>query len=160
MSEAQRPDYRTLLEHLGAAPFVLGGRDGRWRLLRVAWPFADIAIAAALREGSPSEYAMRFECTGYPSGVTGRLWDMEEDAPLRVARWPGGKSRVPAVFRADWKGGSCLYLPCDRVTIEGHENWRTQHRSMCWSRSRGIVSYLEVVSELLTSKDYTGVRGA
>lgn len=102
---------------------------------------------------------MRFECTGYPNGVTGRLWDMEANAPLPVGRWPGGKSRVPAVFRPEWKGGSCLYLPCDRVTIEGHENWRTQHPSMCWSRSRGILSYLEVVSELLNSNDYTGLRG-
>ena len=32
---------------------------------------------------------------------------------------------VSAVFRPDWKHGQCLYLPCDRMSIEGHDNWRT-----------------------------------
>ena len=34
---------------------------------------------------------------------------------------------VPSVFRPEWKQGLCLYLPCDRMSIEGHEAWRNDH---------------------------------
>lgn len=160
MGSVIAPDHRSLLEHLESAPFLLGVAEGRWRLVEVEWPHVVIAISAAPRPNSPAEYVMRFECSGYPVGATGRPWDVERKCPLEPRRWPGGKNRVPAAFRTDWNGGTCLYLPCDKIAIAGHDNWLTQLPSMCWSRARGIVSYLEVVSELLNSNDYTGVRSA
>lgn len=153
------PDERALRADLGEGSFQLGACLGRWRHGAIEWPYAHIAVTAADRPGGPSEYWFRFDCSGYPQQApTARLWDPDENKPLPVSRWPAGRSRVPAVFRPDWKDGTCLYLPCDRVSVAGHENWRTDHPALVWSPSRGIVLYLAELNALLNSSDYTGVR--
>lgn len=154
-------DERVFRAHLAAGPFQSGVDRGRWRLLALAWPYAVIAIRAAERPGGPAEYALRFECTNYPqTPPTAQPWDAERGVPLEHARWPGGRSRIPLAFNPTWKGGQCLYLPCDRLAIEGHDGWRSQHPSMIWSPAGDITQYLRIVYDLLTSSDYTGPRGA
>jgi hypothetical protein len=138
---------------------LLGEVKDRWRLGLIEWPAADIAVTAAERAGAPTEWWFRFDCTGYPQqAVTGRPWDIETKQPLPGQRWPAGRLRVPAVFRPEWKGGICLYLPCDRCAMEGHEKWRTEHPALMWSPTRGIILYLEELHALLNSSDYSGVR--
>jgi hypothetical protein len=159
--EIVRPDYAVLLAHLEGAAFLLGARDRRWRLDDVMWPHVLIYVSADARQGAPAEYLFRFECSGYPRvAATASLWDKATNGIPPTARWPGGRFRVPSVFRPDWKGGSALYLPCDRVSIEGHDAWRTKHQAQLWSEKLGIVRYLEVISELLNSSDYSGLRSA
>ena len=77
---------------------------------------------------------------GYPAlAPTARPWDAERNVPLPFDRWPRGKGgRVGAVFRPDWKEGTALYLPCDRVSREGHENWRTETPTMIWRPERTL----------------------
>lgn len=143
------PDERTLRADLAAGAFQLGLYQNRWRLGSIAWPNIEIAIAAGARDGAPAEYWLRFDCAGYPqTAPTARPWDVETNKPLVASRWPGGTSRVPAVFRPDWKDGICLYLPCDRVAAEGHENWAKEYPSLQWSPARGIVLYLDEVHEM------------
>ncbi len=91
--------------------------------------------------------------------MTGQPWDLEADGPLPASRWPAGSSVVASVFRPEWKQGQCLYLPCDRLSIEGHDNWRNEHPSRLWQPSRGIICYLEQIYELLNQGDYSGVVG-
>ena len=154
-------DEQVLRAHLEAGPFQSGVDRGRWRLLSLKWPYPLIAIQAADRVGGPAEYALRFECTNYPqTAPTARPWDAERNSPLPLARWPNGKSRVPLAFNPEWKDGQCLYLPCDRLSIEGHDAWRTQHPSMIWSPTSDITQYLRIVHDLLNSSDYSGPRGA
>ena len=61
---------------------------------------------------------------------------------------------MASVFRPNWKAGSALYLPCDRESIRGHDNWRNEMPSKIWDPAKGIVHYLELVHELLNSADY------
>src|ERR1700680_2710766 len=119
------PDERSLRADVAAGPFQLGVGQGRWRLGAIEWPLTFFAVSAAERSGAPKEWWFRFDCSGYPQQPpTARPWDMDAKQPLPGPRWPGGRSRVPAVFRPDWKDGTCLYLPCDRIAAAGHENWR------------------------------------
>ena len=68
---------------------------------------------------------------------------------------------MSAVFRTDWKNGTALYLPCDRESFVGHDNWRHEMPSKIWRPGDGIVQYLELVHELLQSRDYAApVRAA
>lgn len=151
------PDERAFRADVAAGPFQLGAFLGRWHLGTIDWPIVFVAVSAAERPGAPREWWFRFDCAGYPQQApTARLWDAEANRPPQ--RWPGGRSRVPAVFRPDWKDGTCLYLPCDRTSIAGHENWRTDHPALMWSPPRGIAMYLEELHALLNSSDYTGVR--
>jgi hypothetical protein len=154
------PAERVLRAHLEDGPFLSGAAKGRWRLVAVEWPYAHIAVAAAVRAGAPSEYELRFDCGGYPQRPpTAQPWDGALNAPLAPPRWPTGRGRVLPAFNPAWKAGACLYLPCDRQSIEGHDNWRTQHPSLLWSPAGDITQYLRIVHDLLHSDDYTGLKG-
>lgn len=145
------PDEQALRADISSGRFLAGEARARWRLLSIAWPTVQIAVAARDRH----EYVLRFDCSGYPqSPPTARLWDASRDAPLEVALWPQGGGRITAVFNPGWKSGIALYLPCDRTAIEGHDNWRTEHPSKIWNPTKGITQYLEIVHELLQSRDY------
>jgi len=52
------------------------------------------------------------------------------------------------------KNGTVLYLPCDRESLVGHDNWRREMPSKIWRPADGLVQYLELVHELLQSRDY------
>jgi hypothetical protein len=147
------PDEYGLRADVAKARFRLGEAERRWRLAGISWPYALIGVTA--KDGR--EYILRFECTGYPqSPPTAGPWDPDRNAILAFDRWPRNSGgRVGAVFRTDWKGGSALYLPCDREAIAGHDNWRTEMPSKIWKPQEGIVQYLELVHELLNSRDYS-----
>ena len=71
----------------------------------------------------PQEYGFRFECSGYrQTPATAQPWDSDANIPLPAPRWPTGNGVVKSVFRPEWKQGQCLYLPCDRMAIEGHDD--------------------------------------
>src|SRR4051812_48214628 len=158
---APAPPGRLLLEQDLAAPeFRLGEVEGRWRRVGLNWPYLTMTVRAAERPSGPEEFGFRFECSGYrQSPATARPWDLANDAPLPASQWPAGRSIVKSVFRPDWKSGT-LYIPCDRVSLEGHPDWYHQHPHRLWQPKRGIICYLEQIYELLNQSDYTGVRGA
>ncbi|MFN8629187.1 MAG: hypothetical protein U0838_02365 [Chloroflexota bacterium] len=60
-------------------------------------------------------------------------------------------------FRTDWESGRALYVPCDRVALAGHPNWRELHPAWARDLARDISLYLRLVSEMLASDEYAGV---
>jgi hypothetical protein len=159
---APNPPDRALLElNLASAEYRCGSIEGRWRRVTTEWPFVVFAVAAPERRNAPAEFGFRFECSEYRQvAPTAQPWDLKCDRPLPVSQWPTGRSIVPSVFRPTWKQGTCLYVPCDRVAMEGHDQWRNQHPARLWQPTRGIVCYLEQIYELLNQSDYSGVVGA
>lgn len=152
------PDQLLLGQDLAAPEFVCGEVEGRWRHIVTKWPHTVIAVSAPERANGPRAFGFRFECTGYrQTPVTAQPWDLEADTPLAAAKWPTGTSVVASVFRPDWKGGNCLYIPCDRITLQGHDAWINDHPSRQWQPTRGIICYLEQLYELFNQGDYTGV---
>jgi hypothetical protein len=155
------PAEKVFRAHLEKGPFQSGVDRGRWELVSVTWPHSVISVSAAERAGAPSEYSFRFDLSNYPaSAPTAQPWNATGNAPLQRANWPGGRGRIQHAFNPDWKGGSCLYLPCDRCAIEGHDPWRVQHSEMIWNPKGDITQYLRIIHDLLDSEDYTGLRGA
>jgi len=146
------PDEKAFRADVAKAAFRAGAAEMRWRLIIVHWPYAQIGVTA--QDGR--EYAFRFNCAGFPEvPPTAGLWDIARDQALAQDLWPRSKGgRVGAVIRPDWKGGSALYLPCDRESIAGHDNWHTESPSKIWRPSSGIIQYLELVHELLHCRDY------
>lgn len=142
-----------LQDHLASGRFRSGVASGRWRFIALDWPYLICGVTAS----DSIEYGMRFECSNYPqSPVTGQPWDADANKPLPFDRWPSGKARIPLAFNPAWHNGICLYLPCDRISIEGHANWLQEHPSLVWDPAVGIVHYLRVVHDLLNSGDYLG----
>lgn len=156
------PDERVFREHLEAGPFQSGVDRGRWRLDSIEWSYAVIAVSAAPRPNAPEEYFFRFELTNYPTALpTAQPWDAKTNAPLAADKWAGGGGRVQLAFNPGWKGGTCLYLPCDRQSLDdGHQSWIHQHPEMIWSPDGDITQYLRIIYDLIHSKDYTGLRSS
>lgn len=151
------PDEQVLRLHLESGRFLSGVAAGRWRLVALKWPHLVVGIAA--RDGI--EYGFRFQCADYPrTAVTAQPWNLENDAALLENLWPTGRDRVPKAFNPGWKNGTCLYLPCDRQSIEGHDQWRNEHPALLWDPEKGICKYLGIIHELLNSSDYGGRRAA
>lgn len=146
------PDQRAFEADVAKATFRLGQAESRWRLAQILWPHALIGVAA--KDGR--DFLFRFDCAGYPQvAPTAGPWDGRLDRTLDFDLWPQGRGgRVSAVFRPDWKAGTALYLPCDRESFAGHENWRHEMPSKIWRPADGIVQYLELIYELLHCRDY------
>jgi hypothetical protein len=149
---ASAPDERAFRADAAKAAFRLAEAEGRFHVLSVAWPIVFITVTAC----DFTAFCLRFDCAGYPAAApTARLWDAARNTPLAHMSWPRSKGgRVGAVFRPDWKDGTALYLPCDRVSRQGHDNWRVETPTMIWNPARGIIQYLEIVHELLNCGDY------
>jgi hypothetical protein len=147
------PDQRAFEADLAQPAFRLGVARGHWRHITTQWPFALFAVVA--RDGT--EHVLRLNLGGFPEAPpTGGPWDPQTNAILAFDRWPRGRGgRLSAVFRTDWQSGAALYLPCDRVSIAGHPNWRTEMPSKIWRPHDGITQYLELVYELLNCPDYS-----
>jgi len=152
------PDERAFRADVARPVFRLSQSEGRWQVQSIEWPSVVISVTA--RGGAA--HVFRFDCSGYPTTPpTGTLWDTAANTILPFDRWPRGNGgRVSAVFRPDWKNGTALYLPCDRVSIVGHDNWRTEQPSKIWRPGVGIIHYLELVYELLNCRDYIAPTGA
>jgi hypothetical protein len=156
---AMRPDERAFVRDSAAGPFQAGCDRGDWGLDSVSWPFAVLWVAAAPRPEAPSRYSIRFDLSGYPTAApTATMWDTVTSTIMADTHWPGGTGRVQLAFNPGWNR-QALYLPCDRVAIEGHDAWREQHPSYVWNSSKDITHYLAIVHELLNSPDYSGLRG-
>lgn len=145
------PDEIALRADLESARYLAGQDRRRWKLQRLQWPFAYFDVFA--KDARP--YTLRLNCEGFPSQPpTGTFWDMNTDGRLSSEKWPKGGQRIALALRPDWQSGNALYIPCDRVTLNGHADWATQYPQLLWKPMRGISHYLEVVHELLQSEGY------
>ena len=123
----------------------------------IAWPVVMVAVAAAPRSGAPSEYVLRFDLTGYPeTAPTATPWNPTNGNVLEQELRPKGE-RVGYVFRTDWGDGKALYAPFDRVGLNSHSNWRTEHPRRVWDSSKDLTWLLQILHEMLNNDDYTGV---
>jgi len=148
------PDEAAFRADIAAPRFLQGVDRGRWRLVTLDWPHAVIAITSAPRENGPSEIALRFQLEGFPQNPTACPWDLETDAPLAPEKRPKG-DRAGMAFRHDWQ--EALYVPWDRIAIEGHGAWPARHAGQLWDPDEGISCYLRHTHSLLNDEDYEGV---
>jgi len=157
MAPEMGADERAFRDHVERPDFQIGQLRERWRLLRIDWPTACFAIRA--RGGV--EWGFKFLLDGYPARLpNGRPCDIASGEPLAPDKWPKGDGRFAAVFNPAWNPGA-LYLPCDRLALPGHDQWRTELPHLIWPPARGIIHYLEILHELLGSHAYhSPVRAA
>ncbi|SPA36212.1 conserved hypothetical protein [Cupriavidus taiwanensis] len=142
-------ELQALEAHLASGRFKAGVARGRWQLVALNWPHAFIKVFD--RQGRPT--CIRFDCTGYPARPPqGTPWDYPAQQQLPAHLWPRG-GRVSQVFNPAWQGGAALYIPCDRVSIEGHANWYTELPHLIWNASRGLMHYIEALHEILQSHE-------
>ncbi len=81
-------------------------------------------------------------------------WHIKSGSGLTPRLWPRGAKRISAIFNPAWKNGTALYIPCDRVSIEGHSQWALDHPEMMWDPTKGLLVYLEAVHATLNTSDF------
>lgn len=164
------PDQRAVRDHLRGGRFCSGVADGRWRLVHevgpevgvetlVGWPFVVVAVSAATRPNSPTEFAIRFDLNDYPNQApTGGIWDVDADVSLAADRRPKGED-IAQLFRTDgWTGGAtAMYAPWDRLGLQTHPEWAQNYPQYAWNPGRELTFILENVHARLTSDEYLGV---
>jgi hypothetical protein len=157
VSESIAPDEKAFRADTSSGRFAAGVDAGDWRLVSIDWPHAIIAITAAPRAGAPGEYCFRFELSGYPNtAATAQAWNVDEDRIATDAERPK-VSYSPSPFRWDWLDGTALYIPCDRVAVQGHHDWPAQHADELWDPTKGISKYVIYVHRRLNEDAYTGL---
>jgi hypothetical protein len=137
---------RLFVADLEGDRFSAGVDRGYWRLVELDWPYAIIEIACPACLGG--WLALRFDLTGYPQAPTAQPWDLENGTALPGHRWPQGSARVNRAFNPSWRPDA-LYIPTDRLALEGHDSWRSQCPAYVWDQSDDICQYLELVRDLL-----------
>lgn len=145
------PDEQSLRADLTSARFLSGEDRNRWQFKKLAWPHLYVNVTARDRR----EFTLRLDCGGFPSSApTGTFWNLTSNSRLAFEEWPRGGERIQLAFKPGWKNGDALYIPCDRESFAGHDAWMSQYPQLIWKPAKGISHYLEVVHELLQSRDY------
>lgn len=157
ISKPMAPDEKAFRANTSTGRFSAGVDANEWRLVSIDWPHATIAIAAVPREGAPSEYCFRFELSGYPNtAATAQVWNADEGRIATADERPK-VAYSPSPFRCDWLDGTALYIPCDRLAVQGHSDWPAQHAGELWDPAKGISQYLLYVHRLLHDDAYAGL---
>lgn len=138
---------------LASAPVRIGVARGWWRIESFDFPILMISIKASRSTHAPGWLTLRLDVQGYPdTPPTGCPWDLVNDVMLSPESRPTG-GRASMTFRTDWEAGRALYLPCDRIAIQGHPGWLTRHPADLWNPQDGIAMYLRLVHTILTEQD-------
>ena len=147
--------------HVSEPHFQFGLDDGDWGFAGEdeygQWPVIFLWGRAVPKNGMPDKYFFKFDLNGYPAKApTACPWDIDSMDVLPFDKWPKGSEFVSKVFNPGWKPKAfhALYAPCDRVAMEGHEQWAQAHKGLWWQPNFTIVKYLDFLLKLLTSKDY------
>jgi len=150
------PDQAIWERDIGAASFLEGVARNRWSIVSLDWPFALFGITA--RDGRI--FYLRLNFAGYPTAPpTGGLWDPETETVPALNQWPTGDAVFVSVFNRGWQNGLALYMPLDRVSLNGHHDWPAQYPHLMWQPDRGLVQYIGEVHRLLNARGYHGITG-
>jgi hypothetical protein len=145
------PDEIALRRDLDGPTFRLGVRRGKWRLLRLAFPYAYFRLTAPTRAQGPEAFMLRVECAGYrATAPTAQLWDGLKDTALPDAQRPFGRNQGVMLFFTS-SCGTCLYHPIDRMA---RSHWPGAHEEVAWGPDSDISTFLEVVHAAIHDSDY------
>lgn len=151
-------DLECFKKHVAMPPFQMGLDACDWAFVHdnefIQWPSVFLWIKAAEKANSPEKYYFKFDLEKYPAiAPTACPWDIDTQQPLSPDKWPRGSKYVSKVFNPSWKP-QALYAPCDRIAMEGHEQWAEKYKNLWWRPDFTIVTYLKYLHKLLNSGDY------
>jgi hypothetical protein len=156
--EVISPARRTLEAQLGAPRVLCGVEQGRWSILKLAWPHLYVRVTGRdLDSGRTFAHDFHLECDGYPDpGPFVERWTFAENPPY------GSKPPAPAVgspgFVDAVKDWSCpghpnggIYRAWQRVAAT-HNEWAQKRKADAWHRDRGIFFILEHLHALVSEQ--------
>ena len=151
-------DERAALEDLASARFADGVERGKWRVVaQLIWPYAVIAVSAASRPNSPTEFHFRVDFDRYRErGPSFAPWDSARSSVLSLTMRPKG-GYLDQIFRQTWGDLDALYVPWDGLTLERKQEWRNKYPDQIWSQRTDLAWALQRLYDVLHRSDYAGV---
>lgn len=146
----KKPDEAAVDSDLASARFRAGLARSSWRVASYDFPTLIVAVAAVDPDGKSSEYAFKFELTGFPAAAPqAMIWDLEANVVLQVSRRPKGSPRIVMAFQS-WGPPDTVYRPWER-TSGAHGDWAQKYPDLAWHPKRDLVFALEDLHGILTS---------
>jgi hypothetical protein len=155
MSDAEelelRASRRRLERDLKSGRVQAGVLRGDWTFGELAWPFLIVEVSADEASRGRAGLTLKVDVTGYPAAPTACPWDPATNAQLAPEARPTG-GRATLAFRTDWEEGRALYLPVDRIALDGHPNWPQVYARDSWNPEEGIYQLLRLVYAILNEE--------
>lgn len=153
MADGVSSPAKGMLEaHLGSVRFLGGIDDGRWEILRMAWP--DLYVRVTGRDPETNctfSQDFHLECEGYPDpGPFVERWAYADEASHGI-RPPAPTTGAPGFIDAlkEWGGG--IYRAWNRQAAS-HNAWATKRPDEAWHRQRDIVFIMEKLYALVSEQ--------
>ncbi len=151
-----RGDQATLAAHLNSVAFQAGVEEGRWSVLRDAFPILIVRVAGQDFSGAFAT-SMEFQllCDGFPiQPPFVQHWDFARD--LRPAP-PAPAHAPPGVVDAlkTWGDGNIAYGGIYRAWQRHaavHNNWAQLRPDEAWSRDRNLSFIMEKLYGLVSEQ--------
>ena len=106
------PDERAFAADIAKPAFRLAVAEGRWRVVRVEWPYVFVCVTA--KDGTG--HNLRLNCEGYPqSPPTGGPWDLERNGSSRPRSGRGARAAASRPS-SGWTGRAARRSTCP-VTV-------------------------------------------
>jgi hypothetical protein len=140
------PARTAVTADLASARFRSGVTRKQWRVISHEHP----SLIVGEPDGTASEYAFRFDLTGFPGTAPEVLiWDATVNAHLSANRRPKGSARVVEAFK-DWTVPHPVYRPWER-TSSTHNNFAQTFPELAWHPKRDLAFIMEDLHGLLSS---------
>jgi hypothetical protein len=153
--ETVSASQRSLEAQLNSVRFLSGIEEGRWTMLRYAFPILDVRVTGCEPySGKTASFDFQLLCDNYPAaGPFVQRWDhaAQERPPA-----PANGTTSPAVFDAlkDWTrdgttehGG--IYRAWQRYAAL-HNGWAAKRPDEIWRRDRHITFIMEHLYALVS----------
>lgn len=150
--EIVSPAQRTLEAQLNSVRFLCGVQDGRWEVLRLAWPYLYVRVTGRDPESGRSfAHDFRLECTGFPDpGPLVERWLYADSPPYGNSPPPPQAPGAPGFIEAmKWTEG--IYRAWSRNAAT-HNDWAKKRPDEAWHPRREIVFIMENLYALVTEQ--------
>lgn len=158
MDEVLPPALRTVEAQLNSVRFLASAADGRWTILKSAWPHYYVRVTGKDPDsGHTFSHDFHLECQGYPDpGPFVERWAFADNAQ-GGSRPPPPRVGSPGFIDAmkDWDaapgthGG--IYRAWQRHA-SAHNGWAAKHPGEAWHRKRDIVFIMEHLYALVSEQ--------
>lgn len=138
--------------------------EGRWDIVNREtigqdWPIVYFWVECPKAPNDEKKFFFKFNLEDYPNQAPEIcIWDMKTNTQLANTERPRGTGDVTMTFRCDWKNGTNLYTPYERVALREHlPNWPNEYPLLSWKSGKdSILKPLEHMHSLLTGGHYNG----
>lgn len=145
-------DRITLEAHLRRTSFCAGAEEGRWEIMRYAFPLLEVRIHARGAQGITCAMDFQLECNGFPT--TGPFIQRWDSATGQRPEAPNPDLFAPSLVDAfkPWNeqghGYGGLYRPWQRGAAV-HNNWARVRPDLAWHSRRDLTFLMEQLHGLV-----------